>query len=35
VIKRRDELARAMTPSQIEEAKKLAAEWKTRANRQP
>jgi uncharacterized protein len=35
VVKRREELARAMPPSQIEEAKKLAAEWKTRANRQP
>ncbi len=33
VIKRRDELARAMTPVQIDEAKKLSAEWKTRANR--
>jgi TPR repeat protein len=35
VIKRRAELARAMPPSQVEEAKKLAAEWKTHANRQP
>jgi uncharacterized protein len=33
VIRRRDELARAMAPSQIDEAKKLSAEWKTRANR--
>jgi hypothetical protein len=35
VTKRREELARAMPPPQIEEAKKLAAEWKARANRQP
>jgi TPR repeat protein len=35
VTKRRDELARAMPPPQIEEAKKLAAEWKARGNRQP
>jgi uncharacterized protein len=35
VVKRREELARAMSPAQIEEATKLAAEWKARANRQP
>jgi uncharacterized protein len=33
VVRRRNELARAMSPSQIEEAKKLAADWKTRPNR--
>jgi len=33
VIKRRDELSRAMSPSQLEEAKKLSADWKTRPNR--
>jgi uncharacterized protein len=33
VIKRRDELARAMTPAQIEEAKTLSAEWKARSSR--
>ena len=33
VIKRRDELAHAMSALQIDEAKKLSAEWKTGANR--
>lgn len=33
VAKRRNELARAMSPSQIEEAKKLIADWKARPNR--
>jgi uncharacterized protein len=33
VVKRRNELARAMSPAQIEEAKKLSATWKTRPNR--
>ena len=33
VIKRRDELARAMSPAQIDEAKKLSADWKARPNR--
>jgi TPR repeat protein len=33
VVKRRSELARAMSPAQIEEAKKLSAAWKTRPNR--
>jgi hypothetical protein len=33
VIKRRDELSRAMSPPQIEEAKKLSADWKARPNR--
>jgi TPR repeat protein len=33
VIKRRDELARAMSSSQIDEAKKLSAAWKARPNR--
>jgi TPR repeat protein len=33
VIKRRDDLARAMTPAQIEEAKKLSADWKARPSR--
>jgi TPR repeat protein len=33
VVRRRNELARAMSPSQIEEAKKLAADWKPRPNR--
>jgi uncharacterized protein len=34
VVKRREELARAMSAAQIDEAKKLAAEWKAGANRQ-
>jgi uncharacterized protein len=33
VIKRREELARAMSPSQLEEAKKLSLDWKTRPSR--
>jgi TPR repeat protein len=33
VIRRRDELARAMSPAQIDEAKKLSADWKARPNR--
>lgn len=33
VVKRRDELARTMSPSQIDEAKKLSAAWKARPNR--
>ena len=33
VIKRRDELARAMSLAQIDEAKKLSADWKARPNR--
>ena len=33
VIKRRDELSRAMSPPQVEEAKKLSADWKARPNR--
>jgi TPR repeat protein len=33
VVKRRSELARAMSPGQIEEAKKLSAAWKTRPSR--
>jgi uncharacterized protein len=33
VIKRRDELARVMSPSQLEEAKTLSVDWKTRPNR--
>jgi hypothetical protein len=32
VIKRRDELALLMPPSQIAEAQKLAADWKAKAN---
>ena len=34
VVKRREELARAMSATQIDEAKKLAAEWKAGASRQ-
>ena len=33
VIKRRDELSRAMSPPQVEEAKKLSADWKAGPNR--
>jgi uncharacterized protein len=33
VIKRREELARAMSPTQIDEARKLSAEWRTQPNR--
>jgi TPR repeat protein len=33
VIRRRDELAHAMSLSQLEEAKKLSVDWKTRPSR--
>jgi hypothetical protein len=33
VIRRRDELAHAMSLPQLEEAKKLSVDWKTRPSR--